>query len=45
MGERNRILYAGIGLQVSGMLVGANTVGYLPGEPCWPEAALRVIIC
>ena len=38
MSERIQILYAGLGLCASGMLVGANAVGYLPGEPSWSPA-------
>jgi hypothetical protein len=36
MNKRNTILYAGLGLWASGMLVGANAVDFLPGEPSWP---------
>jgi hypothetical protein len=43
MTDRNRILYAGLGLWASGMLVGANAVAYLPGQPSWPPAVLLVI--
>ncbi len=43
MNERNQILYAGLGLWASGTLVGANVVGYLPGEPSWPPAVLLTI--
>jgi hypothetical protein len=43
MNERNQILYAGIGLWASGTLVGANAIGYLPGEPSWPPAVLLAI--
>lgn len=43
MRERNRILYAGLGLWASGMLIGANAVAYLPGEPSWPPAVLLAI--
>jgi len=40
MNKRNTILYAGLGLWASGMLVGANLVGFLPGEPGLPPAVL-----
>jgi len=43
MNERNQVLYAGMGLWTSGMLVGANAIGYLPGEPSWPPALLLAI--
>lgn len=43
MNDRNQTLYAGLGLWASGMLVGANAIGYLPGEPSWPPAVLLAI--
>lgn len=43
MNKKNTILYAGLGLWASGILVGANAVGFLPGEPAWPPAVLLVI--
>ncbi len=43
MNKRNTILYAGLGLWVSGMLIGANVVGFLPGEPSWPPTVILAI--
>jgi len=40
MKKEKQILYAGLGLWASGMLVGANVIGYLPGEPSWPPMVL-----
>jgi len=40
MNKRNQILYAGLGLWASGMLVGANVIGYIPDEPSWPPVVL-----
>ncbi len=43
MNKRNTVLYAGLGLWISGLLVGANAVGFLPGEPSWPPAVILAI--
>ncbi len=43
MTKENSILYAGLGLWAAGMLIGANAVKFLPGEPSWPPAVLLVI--
>jgi hypothetical protein len=43
MDNKNQILYAGLGLWASGMLVGANAIGFLPGEPSWPPTVLLAI--
>ncbi len=43
MNKRNTILYAGLGLWVSGMLIGANVIGFLPGEPSWPPEVILAI--
>ena len=43
MNKRNTILSAGFGLWVSGMLVGANAVGFLPGEPSWPSGVILAV--
>lgn len=40
---KSRILLVGLGLWASGLLIGANLVGYLPGEPAWPSGLLLVI--
>jgi hypothetical protein len=43
MKKKNTILYAGFGLWISGMLIGANAVDFLPGEPSWPPWLILVI--
>jgi len=41
--NKKNILYAGLGLWLSGLLVGANVVDFLPGEPSWPSWVILVI--
>lgn len=43
MNNRNTIFYAAFGLWVSGMLVGANAVDFLPAEPSWPPGVILAI--
>ncbi len=43
MTKKNTILYAGFGLWVSGLLVGANVIDFLPGEPSWPSWLILTI--
>jgi hypothetical protein len=43
MNKKNTILYAGFGLWVSGMLVGANAVDLLPDEPSWPSGVILAV--
>ena len=43
MTKKNTILYAGFGLWVSGMLIGANLEDFLPGEPSWPPIVILAI--
>ena len=43
MRERSQILYAGLGLWASGLLIGANVIGFLPDEPSWPPLVLLAI--
>lgn len=43
MNKRNTIFYAGFGLWVSGMLVGANAVEFLPGKPSWPSGVILAV--
>jgi len=42
MNRMNTILLMAFGLWVSGMLVGANVVGFLP-EPAWPPGVILAI--
>ena len=43
MNKRNSILYAGFGLWVSGILVGANAMDLVPVEPSWPPWVILAI--
>jgi hypothetical protein len=43
MNKRNQMLSAGIGLWASGMLIGANAIGYLPGDPSWPPPVILAL--
>ncbi len=43
MSKRNAFIATGIGVWASGMLVGANAIGFLPGEPSWHPGVLLAI--
>jgi len=43
MNKRNTILVNLFGLWVFGMLVGANAIGFLPGEPSFPPGVMLAI--
>ena len=43
MNRRNTFIVTAFGLWVSGMLVGANVIGFLPGEPSWPPGMIVAV--